>query len=114
MVFGGIVRRIKGLVEPQGDEAVGVVVKGVGAPEDAQRALIATYAGTRGLKLVKIVEASSPEEAAEIAAREGAGRLLLIYSPEVLGGDEGVKRVKDSAKEVVVLKGRLEGPMPGC
>jgi hypothetical protein len=115
VVLGRIAGALRRLIEPRGEEAIAVIGELEGLePLDAQRAFIATYAGTRGLRLARVAVVRSREEAERVVREEGAGRVVLVYSAELLSREAMEKAGEWGVKEIIVVKGSLSGPKMGC
>lgn len=107
---------VKKLVSPSGEEAVGIVGERPGLEAlEAQKAYITTYAGVRGYRLLAIHPASTPEEAFRVI-RENRGRIILLYSSEILGpgGLERASREAGADTKIILVRRELSGPKVGC
>ena len=116
MVLKRLSEAVKKLVTPSGEEAVGIVGERPGLEAlEAQRAYITTYAGVRGYRLLAIHPASTPEDAFKII-RENRGRVILLYSSEILGpgGLERASKEAGGDTKIILVRRELSGPKLGC
>lgn len=108
MVLG----RIKKLLEPS-EKAVLVVVEDASVDEELQRAAAASYAVSRGIKIVETVKGPREEVARRLLESSIEGK-ILVFDPSLLG-EETVRKLEE--RGIKVVKARIEaqeGPKLGC
>ncbi len=108
MVLG----RLKKLLEPK-EKGVVVVVEDASVDPEVQRAAIASYAVSRGIKVVETIKGSREEVARRLLESKVEGK-ILVFDPSLLGEDV-VRKLEE--RGVKVVKARIEGqegPRLGC
>ncbi len=108
MVLG----RIKKLLEPS-EKAVLVVVEDAPVDAELQRAAAASYAVSRGIRIVETMKGPREEVARRLLESNIEGK-ILVFDPSLLG-EETVRKLEERGNKVV--KARIEaqeGPKLGC